>query len=315
MAVSNPAYDNIQNPLDYIDKVGDWIAKSGMCTVTNANQGRMIAMVCLSERKHPLEVKRTYHFFQNGEISMRADYMLGAFHAAGGESEPIQRDANGASIKLTWKGKSSVFSLSWAEAQEERFPWCDAKKKDKLKDNWSTPRGRMQMMWARVVSDGIRTIKPEIVAGVYTPEEVQDFDDTPAARKATAKKAADDVVDAEFEKSPVPADEGLTPARVQEANEVAAVVEATASSAEQAPFETDSKPVEAVVVEEKANPSHRQAMELELAANLVVLQMTDADCLTQLQKKVPSLKSLDELTDEQFGKVNDRFRALAQQKN
>ena len=43
------------------------------------------------------------------------------------------------------------------------------------KDNWATPRSRMQMLWARVVSDGVRTMAPEICSGIYTPEETADI--------------------------------------------------------------------------------------------------------------------------------------------
>jgi len=75
------------------------------------------------------------------------------------------------------------------------------------------------MLWARVCSDAVRTLCPEIVSGTYTPEEVGDFQVeattvTPAkdaktlmvetkekaekAEKETAVKD-DEVVDAEFE--------------------------------------------------------------------------------------------------------------------
>jgi hypothetical protein len=42
----------------------------------------------------------------------------------------------------------------------------------------------MQMLWARVISDGVRTLAPEIVYGIYTPEETQDFE--PAPRKSAS---------------------------------------------------------------------------------------------------------------------------------
>lgn len=34
----------------------------------------------------------------------------------------------------------------------------------------------MQMLWARVVSDGVRAMAPEVVAGYYTPEELDESD-------------------------------------------------------------------------------------------------------------------------------------------
>jgi hypothetical protein len=48
------------------------------------------------------------------------------------------------------------------------------------KDNWkSYPRA---MLRARVVSEGIRTVFPGVVLGVYTPEEVQDIPNPPQSR-------------------------------------------------------------------------------------------------------------------------------------
>ena len=44
-----------------------------------------------------------------------------------------------------------------------------------LKAKYSTPRARMQMLWARCVSDGVRVVAPECVQGIYTPEETADF--------------------------------------------------------------------------------------------------------------------------------------------
>lgn len=45
------------------------------------------------------------------------------------------------------------------------------------KDTWKQyPR---QMLRARVISEGIRTVYPGVAVGVYTPEEVQDFDTKP----------------------------------------------------------------------------------------------------------------------------------------
>jgi hypothetical protein len=48
------------------------------------------------------------------------------------------------------------------------------------KDNWKNyPRA---MLRARVVSEGIRTVFPGVVLGVYTPEEVQDIPTQPKTR-------------------------------------------------------------------------------------------------------------------------------------
>jgi hypothetical protein len=47
----------------------------------------------------------------------------------------------------------------------------------RIKDNYATPRARMQMLWARTVSDGVRSICPGATRRRYTPTEIADFTD------------------------------------------------------------------------------------------------------------------------------------------
>ena len=64
------------------------------------------------------------------------------------------------------------------------------------------------MLWARVISEAVRTVAPEIVAGTYTPEETHDFAEEAPQRRSWSRTAhADDgreggtgadVVDAQF---------------------------------------------------------------------------------------------------------------------
>ncbi len=65
-----------------------------------------------------------------------------------------------------------------------RFSVADAKKAE-LTGNKMWSKYPSNMMRARVISNGIRMIAPGIVAGLYTPEEVQDFaEDEPKAHHA-----------------------------------------------------------------------------------------------------------------------------------
>jgi hypothetical protein len=163
-------YSKLQNPIEAIDRLGEFFAKSGMFGCDKIEQGKVLAMACLTERQSPFQILNTYHLIQ-GRLSMRADAMLARFRGAGGTYVVKDRTADKAAITLNRNSQSLTFSLTWAEAQQERFPYT---KDGKLKDNWSTPRSRMQMMWARVVSDGVRTLAPEINCGIYTPEEAAD---------------------------------------------------------------------------------------------------------------------------------------------
>lgn len=159
-------------PLSAVEKAGDFIAKSGMFGCERKEQGMIIAATCYQEGLSFLEFKRTYHN-QNGELSMRADAMLAEFHKRGFKSKLLSRDAEKASIELTTH-YTAAFTFTWDDAKAEPFVY--GKDGRTIKKNYATPRARMQMLWARVISDGVRTMCPEIVAGTYTPEEVQDFE-------------------------------------------------------------------------------------------------------------------------------------------
>ena len=154
--------------------MGELLAQCKMLGATNPAEGFIIATTCHQQRMSFLEFGETYNLIQ-GNLSMRADAMLARLLQFGGEYEILERTPEMASIKATFRKATGTFSFSWKEAQEERFPYAKGGKA--LKDNWATPRGRKQMLWARCVSDAVRTICPLANKGSYTPEEVHDFDD------------------------------------------------------------------------------------------------------------------------------------------
>jgi hypothetical protein len=64
----------------------------------------------------------------------------------------------------------------------------------------------MQTLWARAISDGVRTLAPEIVSGIYTPEEIEDTA-TPAEPKPllTPQPAAAQTIEVQAQAEPVAA--------------------------------------------------------------------------------------------------------------
>lgn len=195
-------YDQITDPAAFIDKLGDAIFKSGMFGCESAPQGRVLALECAARKAPPLMLAERYHLIK-GKLSMKADAMLGDFIAkAGGRHRIVERSESRAAIELTRGGQSQAFELTWEQAQQEPFVYagmesavCEklaagGNKGLKLKAKYATPRGRMQMLWARVVSDGVRAMAPEIVAGCYTPEEISDFDYVQVGRSSSGKAAA-----------------------------------------------------------------------------------------------------------------------------
>ena len=150
-------YQNVQDPLQFAMAFGDEIAKSQMFGCQNVAQGRVLAMACIAERKNPIEIARTHHIIQ-GNLSMRADAMLAEFNRLGGKHRIVERTAERAEVELKIGDDVYTESLAWDEAKQEPYPY--EKDGTSLKKNWRTPRARRQMLWARVISEAVRTLHP-----------------------------------------------------------------------------------------------------------------------------------------------------------
>ena len=201
-------YDRMENPADFVKQMGLAILHSEMFGCTNASQGAVLALECMTRRVPPMTLAERYHII-HGRLSMRADAMLADFRAkCGGSHRIIERTADAAEIELTAGGESHRFRLTWEDAKGEPFVYVGKESivlekiqqgrwKDLMvKAKYATPRVRSQMMWARVVSDGVRAMAPEVVAGFYTPEEMDDLPEQPA-RVAQHAPVASEIVQAE----------------------------------------------------------------------------------------------------------------------
>lgn len=60
--VTGGMYDRISDPMLAIKTLGMSIFKSGIFGLDKPEQGEILAMQCLVEKKSPLELARTYHF-------------------------------------------------------------------------------------------------------------------------------------------------------------------------------------------------------------------------------------------------------------
>ena len=181
-------YDQIQDPGEFIKQLGISILHSEMFGCTNASQGAVLALECMARKTPPMQLAERYHII-HGRLSMRADAMLADFRERGGTHKIVERTADAAEVELTSSGESQRFRLTWIDAQQEPFVYVGKESAivDKLasgrtndlmvKPKYRTPRSRSQMLWARVVSDGVRAMCPEVVAGYYTPEEMGDVED------------------------------------------------------------------------------------------------------------------------------------------
>lgn len=168
-------YDKIQDPIQAIEKLGEWISKSGLFGCEKVEQGMVLAMTSLAERRPVTEICRRYHIVK-GKLAMRADAMLAEFNQRGGTHLWIKSDDKETILSLT-KGQFKDYKVSYTIKDAEKAHLCG---KDGARLPGQTNDGSWQknpdaMLRARATSKGIRMVDPNVVAGIYTPEEVDDM--------------------------------------------------------------------------------------------------------------------------------------------
>jgi len=155
-------------PLNDIEKMAQYVVKSGLFGIKTVDQAVALMLIAQAEGMHPALASRDYHIIQ-GRHSLKADAMLSRFISAGGKVQWHTYTDDEVSATFSHPAGGAV-NISWDMKRAKQADLGG-------KDNWKKyPR---QMLRARVISEGIRTVYPGVAVGVYTPEEVQDFDDAP----------------------------------------------------------------------------------------------------------------------------------------
>ena len=181
---ANEIYAKIENPMAAIAELGNMFHKSGIMGVATPGDGAVVALTCMCEGITPLEFAKTYHII-NGRPSMRADMMHAKFRAAGGRVTWINMGDDGKAAEATFEfdGQSAPIKYTIEDAKN-----VVGDKLDKADSNWKKDRGAM--LRARLITKAIRILAPELIAGVYTPEELEDAGavSTPAPAKDRAAR-------------------------------------------------------------------------------------------------------------------------------
>ncbi len=151
-------------PYADMEKMATVIAQSGLFGVKNPTQALALMLLSQAEGLHPATSARDYHVIQ-GRPTLKADTMLARFQAAGGSVE--WHDYTDKIVRATFSHpRGGKVTVAWT---------LETAKEAELagKDMWKKfPRA---MLRARVISEGIRTVFPGVLAGMYTPEEVRDM--------------------------------------------------------------------------------------------------------------------------------------------
>lgn len=170
-------YAKVDNPLEFAMKLGEQLYQSGMFGLQSAAAGTVIMLQCQCEGITPFEHLRKYHMIEN-KPTMRSDAMLAEFRTThGAKTKVIESTSDRAAIWIDFQGEQAEYSVTWEEMKQSRWPWkkFNVPESDReLKANWSTPMDRKDMLWSRLISSTIRKICPELVAGIYSPDEIRD---------------------------------------------------------------------------------------------------------------------------------------------
>jgi len=164
-------------PFSEVQAMAEVAAGSKMFGFKNPQEAMAIMLLCQAENLHPAVAMRDYHVIQ-GRPALKADAMLARFQQAGGSVQ--WKDYTDEKVTGIFSHPAGgTLEVSWTLAKAKAIGIAS-------KDNWKNyPRA---MLRARVASEGIRSVYPGCVVGVYTPEEVQDFTPTPAKDMGTAER-------------------------------------------------------------------------------------------------------------------------------
>lgn len=150
-----------------LEVMADRVAKSKLFGL-DQSQAFTLMLLCQAEGIHPVKAVQRYHVIQ-GRPAMKADAMLADFLRVGGTVEWVTESDDREKCEAIFR--HATFA---PKGKAVRFSTADAKAAGLL-GNPTWQKYPANMLRARVISNGVRMIAPGIVAGLYTPEEVQDI--------------------------------------------------------------------------------------------------------------------------------------------
>ena len=268
------------------------IAKSGLFGCKTPEQAFALMLLADAEGLHPAAAARDYHII-DGKPSLKADAMLARYMGAGGKIEWLAREPEKVSAAFMHPS-SGTLTITWDRKRAEIAGFWG-------KSNWK--KHPIQMLSARVISEGVRASFPGVVSGVYTPEEVSDFDDTrrPPERheppRETAKEADYSDSTGEDKLAPMPSNQSVTPG--MSASSVARMVEKDMAEGREPGLEL------------KADREARVASESDQEFRDILEDMHRQTSVRDLKEWGAMIaKDPNTMTDEQKTKMQAAYKAL-----
>ena len=167
---------------DKVQKIGQLYAQSGFFGAVTPSCATASLVNAFLEGISPLEYRAKYHTFEDGTTSVKSDYIQREFHRLGGKWKFNEWTPEVCDITFTYDGAELRGRVTLKEFKENGV----AVGSKGLKTNWAKfPR---EMLKARCMATYIRAICPEALGGMYTQEEVADFDRRPSAPVEQSKQ-------------------------------------------------------------------------------------------------------------------------------
>lgn len=160
------------------------LAGSKLFGITTPEQALALCLIAQAEGRHPASAAQDYHII-SGKPSKKADAMLRDFIGAGGKVEwrtlsDERADATfshpaGGTVAIEWDIKRASTASLLGNAMWKKYP--------------------RQMLRARVVSEGVRTVFPMATSGMCVEEEARDIEAEERMRNVTPPRQEDQELD------------------------------------------------------------------------------------------------------------------------
>lgn len=308
-------YGKIENPMAAVIELGKMFHQSQIMNISTPGDGAVLALTCMCEGITPLEFAKTYHIIK-GRPSMKADAMSARFRMSGGKVRWINLGDDGKEAKAEFSFDGQTLEIAYTIEDAKKVMGKDDKGKDRIDQpdsNWSKDRGAM--LRARLITKAIRIIAPELIAGVYTPEELEDsgaVTETKPPKKSAAERrkeleadnaAGEPIIDVEVEPLPNPA--------VVEITEAAPVADPEPAPFSTEPAETndDHLPVTKELLQEIAKVGSKIPSVQNPGSGMSIQEISEGVC------KACKVSKIQEATNGQIRNLIARFRSQLGEKS
>lgn len=182
-------YSKLNDPLQAIDRIGEMFAKSGMFGCEKVEQGKILALICMSERKSPVAISTNYDIVE-GKLRKKALAALADFRTAGGKHRWLK-----SGDEATAKEGDRYAELELTDRDNikitYRYSMADARAEGLIRDKSRWVKRPGNMLRARCISNGLGMLCPEIFAG----EDEQEPQETVAQPLLKKEKENADAID------------------------------------------------------------------------------------------------------------------------